>query len=65
MPGLALGWKQAGPCCLGNSGDPIAHPRRGDISPFPVNEAVVCSLLSQSLLVWQAVVAERKGQDSP
>lgn len=33
--------------------------------PFPVNEAVVCALLSQSLLVWQAVVAERKGEDSP
>lgn len=31
---------------------------------FPVNEAVVCSLLSQSPLVWQAVVAERKGEDS-
>ena len=36
-------------------------PGRGTWEPFPVNEAVVCSLLSHSPLVW----AERKGEDSP
>lgn len=36
-------------------------PGRGTWEPLPVNEAVVCSLLSHSPLVW----AERKGEDSP
>lgn len=59
-------WQETSwPCCWGNAGDPIARPGRRAWGPFPVNEAVVRSLLSQSPLVWAVVVAEWKGEDSP
>lgn len=38
---------------------------RGTLEPFPVNEAVVCSILSQSPFVWVVAAAECKGEDSP
>ena len=51
-----LGRKQAGPCCGGNSGDPIdrALAVGRTPEPFQLNEAIVRSLLSQSPLSVQS-----------